>query len=63
VGSKQNFLQINTTITHSGLRPIVDKLFSFSDMRRALAAMEAGSHFGKIVVRTIEANESVKTFS
>ena len=55
VGSKQNFLEMNTAITHSGLSPIIDKIFSFSDMRNALSAMEAGSHFGKIVVRTIEA--------
>ena len=63
VGSKQNFLQMNTAITHSGLIPVVDKLFSFSDMRRARRSYGGRPHFGKIVVRTIEVNEGVKTVS
>ncbi len=54
VGSRQNFVEMNTAITHSGLTPIIDKIHSFSDIRDALSAMEAGSHFGKIVIRTIE---------
>jgi NADPH:quinone reductase-like Zn-dependent oxidoreductase len=54
VGSRQNFVEMNTAITHSELTPVVDKIHSFSDIGDALRAMEAGSHFGKIVVRTIE---------
>jgi NADPH:quinone reductase-like Zn-dependent oxidoreductase len=63
VGSKQNFLEMNHAITHNGLRPFVDNIYSFSDIRDALSAMQSGSHFGKIVIRTIEASTSVKTFS
>lgn len=54
VGSRQNFLEMNTAIIHSGLKPVVDKIFAFSDIREALSMMEAGTHFGKIVVRTVE---------
>ncbi len=57
VGSKQNFVEMNTAITHSGLTPAIDKIYSFSDMREALSTMEVGSHFGKIVVRTIETSK------
>ena len=57
VGSKQNFVEMNIAITHSGLTPAIDKIYSFSDMREALSTMEVGSHFGKIVVRTIETSK------
>ena len=53
VGSRQNFVEMNTAISHSGLTPMIDKIYGFSDVRDALSAMEAGSHFGKIVIRTI----------
>jgi NADPH:quinone reductase-like Zn-dependent oxidoreductase len=54
VGSRQNFLDMNTAIHQTGLRPVVDKIFAFSDIQEALSMMEAGNHFGKIVVRTVE---------
>ena len=57
VGSKQNFVEMNTAITHSGLTPVIDKIYGFSDVRDALSTMEAGSHFGKIVIRTIETSQ------
>jgi len=31
----------------------VDKIFAFSQAREALATMEKGSHFGKIVIQVV----------
>ena len=36
VGSRQNFVEMNTAITHSGLTPVIDKIYGFSDMREAI---------------------------
>jgi len=51
VGSRQDFLEMNQAISLAELRPVIDKSFSFSGIREALAAMEASSHFGKIVIQ------------
>jgi NADPH:quinone reductase-like Zn-dependent oxidoreductase len=51
VGSRQDFLEMNRAISLAGLKPVVDKTFSFNDIREALMKMEAGSHFGKLVVQ------------
>lgn len=51
VGSRTMFEAMNRAIAQSGLRPVVDKVFPFDQAREALATMEGGSHFGKIVIR------------
>ncbi len=51
VGSRELFEAMNETISAAGLRPVVDKVFPFSEAREALATMESGSHFGKIVIQ------------
>jgi NADPH:quinone reductase-like Zn-dependent oxidoreductase len=33
------------------MRPVVDRVFAFKDIRAALQHMEAAAHFGKICVR------------
>jgi NADPH:quinone reductase-like Zn-dependent oxidoreductase len=42
---------MNSFLKLHELRPIVDKVFSFGELREALWHMESGSHFGKIVLR------------
>jgi len=52
VGSRQMFEQMNLMICqYSHLKPVVDKVFEFNEVKAALKYMESGSHFGKIVVK------------
>jgi NADPH:quinone reductase-like Zn-dependent oxidoreductase len=51
VGSRAHFLEMNRAITLNHLQPVVDEVFSFSDLPEALRRMESGAHFGKLVVR------------
>ncbi|HVJ08165.1 MAG TPA: NAD(P)-dependent alcohol dehydrogenase [Acidisarcina sp.] len=51
VGSRQDFLDMNRAISHSKLKPAIGNVFSFNSIKEALATMEGGSHFGKIVIR------------
>lgn len=51
VGSRQMFEDMNRAIEVNKLKPVIDKVFEFGEVREALRHMESGSHFGKIVVR------------
>jgi len=51
VGSRAAFEDMNRAITVSKVRPIIDRTFTFSEARNALAYLESGGHFGKIVIR------------
>lgn len=51
VGSRAMFECMNGVLVRHELRPIVDKVFPFGELREALRHMESGSHFGKIVLR------------
>jgi NADPH:quinone reductase-like Zn-dependent oxidoreductase len=52
VGSRQMFEQMNLMICkHTHLKPVIDKVFEFGEVKDALSYMESGSHFGKIVVK------------
>lgn len=51
VGSREMFESMNHFIQKHQLKPIVDKVFDFSEAKEAFHTMEMGSHFGKIVIR------------
>ncbi len=51
VGSRTMFEDMNRAIEANKLKPIIDKVFAFGEVREALRYMESGAHFGKIVVR------------
>lgn len=52
VGSRQMFEAMNLMLTqHEYIKPVIDKIFEFDEIKDALKYMESGSHFGKIVVR------------
>jgi NADPH:quinone reductase-like Zn-dependent oxidoreductase len=52
VGSRQMFEQMNLLLCqHYHIKPVIDKTFDFGEVREALKYMEAGAHFGKIVVK------------
>jgi NADPH:quinone reductase-like Zn-dependent oxidoreductase len=50
-GSRAMFEDMNKAISVNKLRPVVDRVFEFDEVREALRHMESASHFGKIVVR------------
>ena len=50
VGSRQDFEQMNRAITQLQLQPVIDRVFPLAEAREAFRAMQAGSHFGKLVV-------------
>jgi NADPH:quinone reductase-like Zn-dependent oxidoreductase len=51
VGSREMFEAMNRAIALHKLRPVVDRVFPWTEVREALRHMEAGSHFGKICLR------------
>ena len=51
VGSRQMFEDMNQAIGVSGMRPVVDRVFGFDEIREAMAYLESGAHFGKVCVR------------
>ena len=51
VGSRAQFDAMSAAIGKWKLKPVIDRVFPFSDVPSALKLMEAGGHFGKIVVK------------
>src|SRR6266566_2661832 len=51
VGSREMFEGMNRAITAHSIRPVVDRVFPFSEAREAMHYMESGAHFGKICIR------------
>jgi NADPH:quinone reductase-like Zn-dependent oxidoreductase len=51
VGSRVHFEVMNRALTQTGLVPVVDQVFGLEQAQAAFAAMESGSHFGKLVVQ------------
>lgn len=50
VGSKDMFLKLKRLISLHEIRPVIDEVFSFEQVRQALEHMQKGAHFGKIVI-------------
>jgi len=50
-GSRQDFEQLNTAISHHKLRPVIDRVFDFEDAPAAFEYFNAQKHFGKVVIR------------
>jgi NADPH:quinone reductase-like Zn-dependent oxidoreductase len=50
-GSKEVFLALNRVLTHSRIKPVIDKVFDFKDATNALAYLESGQHFGKVCIK------------
>ncbi len=50
VGSRTMFEEMNRRISDEYLKPVVDRVFGFEEVREALTYMEEQRHFGKIVV-------------
>jgi NADPH:quinone reductase-like Zn-dependent oxidoreductase len=50
VGSREMFEDMLRAITAHQVRPVIDRVFPFSELRQAMHYMEQGSHFGKICI-------------
>ncbi len=50
VGSREGFEAMNRAIAQHQLRPVVDKVFAFSETPEAFEYMAAGRHFGKVCI-------------
>lgn len=51
VGSVAHFEALNRALGHLQLRPVIDQILSLDQARAALAKLEEGAHFGKLVIR------------
>lgn len=50
VGSTQMFEAMNRAIAVNGIRPVIDKVFGFDEVRAAYEHLQSAKHFGKVVV-------------
>jgi 2-desacetyl-2-hydroxyethyl bacteriochlorophyllide A dehydrogenase len=50
VGSRAGFERMNAAFSEHRLRPVVDRVFEFSDVQSAFDYMASGSHFGKVCI-------------
>jgi NADPH:quinone reductase-like Zn-dependent oxidoreductase len=51
VGSRAMFETLNAAITKHTIRPVIDRVFAFDELRQAFAHLESAGHFGKVVIR------------
>ncbi|BAM05823.1 zinc-dependent alcohol dehydrogenase family protein [Leptospirillum ferrooxidans] len=51
VGNRRQLEEMSRALEHGSHRPAIDGVFSFSEAREALMALDQGAHFGKIVIR------------
>ena len=51
VGSKAMFAAMNAAISAHRIEPVVDRIFSFSEIATAFRHLESAQHVGKIVIR------------
>jgi len=51
VGSREMFEAMCRAMELHRIKPVVDRVFPWTEARAALEAMRAGEHFGKIVLQ------------
>lgn len=51
VGSRDDFVDMMTAVARHQLRPAVDRVFPFEELRAALEHLAGGRHFGKVCIR------------
>ncbi len=50
-GSREMFQEMNNFIKEKNIKPVIDREFSFDQVKEALKYLESGAHFGKIVIK------------
>ncbi len=51
VGSRAHFEALNDFLTQHRIRPVIDRVFPFTEAREAFAYLHSARHFGKVVIR------------
>ncbi len=51
VGSREMFEAMNRAVALHQLRPVVDRVFPWTQIREALRYLESGAHFGKVCLK------------
>lgn len=51
VGSRAMFERMNEVMAKHAIRPVVDRVFAFDEVKEAFTHLEGGGHFGKVVVK------------
>ena len=51
VGNRDMFEAMNRAIEVAKLKPVIDRVFDFSDARAAYEYLASGKHFGKVEIR------------
>ena len=51
VGHRDGFEAMMRAIEQHRLRPVIDRVFRFEELKEALAYLKSGAHFGKICIR------------
>lgn len=49
-GPRNGFEAMNRAIEASGMRPLIDSRYDWSDFPQALRHLASGAHFGKVVL-------------
>jgi NADPH:quinone reductase-like Zn-dependent oxidoreductase len=55
VGNRASFETMNRAIAHGRIRPVVDRVFPFSDAQEAFRYYMRGSSFGKVIIAGVPA--------
>ena len=50
VGSVEDLQAMVDAIAANRMKPVIDKTFSFDQVKQAFAHMESGAHFGKVAI-------------
>ena len=51
MGNMREFAEMLNFVRKRGVKPVIDQVFSCADGAKALARMEEGKQFGKIVLK------------
>ncbi|KAK7462230.1 hypothetical protein VKT23_007834 [Stygiomarasmius scandens] len=51
VGSKEQFEDMNRLYERGGIRPVIDKVFTFEQAKEAFEYVSKGQHFNKVVIK------------
>jgi NADPH:quinone reductase-like Zn-dependent oxidoreductase len=51
VGSRKHFEAMNEAIARFKIHPVIDRAFTFDEVREAYDYLQSGQHFGKVVIR------------
>jgi NADPH:quinone reductase-like Zn-dependent oxidoreductase len=50
VGSREMFEAMNRAISIHQIKPVIDRVFTFGEVKEALHYMGSGAHFGKVAI-------------